>query len=67
MARAARISVPKILSFREHLNGSYNCFFSILIINLSSIQLENLADPLLVESEDLWLLELKNCVTAICE
>lgn len=67
MARAAGMPVPKVLSLGEHPNEPYNHFFSILMTRLPGFSLENSADPLLVDSEDPWLFELKECVTSMRE
>jgi hypothetical protein len=65
MARAAGMPVPKVLSCGEHPSASYNRFFSILMTRLPGFPLENSADPLLVELEEPWLFELKECVTSM--
>lgn len=65
MARAAGMPVPRVLSCGEHPNAPYNRFFSILMTRLPGFPLENSGDSLLVESEDPWLFELKECVTSM--
>jgi len=67
MARAAGMPVPKMLSCGEHPNEPYNRFFSILMTRLPGIPLENSFDPLLVELEEPWLSELKECVMSMRE
>ena len=65
MARAAGMPVPKVLSCGEHPNAPYNRIFSILMTRLPGSPLENSADTLLVESEDPWLFELRECILAM--
>ncbi|KAJ5492699.1 hypothetical protein N7539_001445 [Penicillium diatomitis] len=65
MARAAGMPIPKVLCCGEHPNAPYNRNFSILMTRLPGSPLENSADTLLVESEDPWLFELRECVIAM--
>ena len=67
MARAAGMPVPRVLSCGEHPKESFNRCYSILMTRLPGIPLENSFDPLLVESEEPWLFELKECVTSMRE
>lgn len=67
MARAAGMPVPKMISCGEHPNDPYNRFCPILMTRLPGISLENSFDPLLVESEEPWLWELKDCVHSMRE
>ena len=65
MARAAGMPVPKVLSCGEHPYAPFNRFFSILMTRLPGTALDNSADPLHVELEDPWLLELRECITSM--
>jgi hypothetical protein len=67
MARAAGMPVPKLLSCGEHPNTPYNRFFSILMKRLPGYPLENSTDSLVVEAEEPWLFELKDCIIAMRE
>ena len=62
MARAAGMPVPKVLSCGEHPHVPYNRFWSILMTRLPGVPLENSYDPLLIESEEPRLWELKTFV-----
>ena len=59
--------VLKVLYYREYPNALYNRIFLILMTRLPGSLLENSADTLLVEYEDLWLFELSKCVVAMRE
>lgn len=67
MARAAGMPVPKVLCCGEHPNAPFNRTFSILMTRLPGSPLENSPDTLLVESEEPWLFELRDCVVAMRE
>lgn len=67
MARAAGMPVPKLLSCGEHPNNPYNRLFSILMTRLPGYPLENSTDSLVVEAEEPWLFELKDCIIAMRE
>lgn len=66
MARDAGMSVPKVISCRQHFVSFGNIgglqMFSILMTRLPGICLINFDDTLNADAEEPWLEELKECV-----
>lgn len=66
MARDAGMSVPKVISCRQHFVSFGNIgglqMFSILMTRLPEICLINFDDTLNADAEEPWLEELKECV-----
>lgn len=68
MARVAGMPVPRVLSVGEHPNSAHTRYFSILMTRLPGFPLDNsfdLSDVDWEESEEPFLRELKDCITAM--